>query len=537
MDDQANTRNDESINESENSPLRNISADQQAFSFTQLKSEDVNSLHSKEDSILSDNEISEVKAFKNFFFRFFITSFLMQFQRFLQPFVIYCILITLPSGQETNDNVKAFNLAQKYTNFFTLSILILVTNSFDLDATINYSRRKYRKFGFQIHAALLTAFFYLIVLLLLSMIFSRIFVENKLTTDRSKSLFYAYFYFNHLNFFFEIIFILYARTLNLAVKGNVVIIVIAIGSVIHGVMSYLLIYTANLAIYGGIISNLVVNFFGALSIVLYAGYSNSLPGSIFFFKKESFDFKQIRSYISTTIIFLPLSFSWIGVSFFSDSIATLISNDTYRINVVFNKFGEFMFTLAEGNATTLVVLTRYYMGKGVSISVLKQIVIYSLLLMLILLGIGTLIDIISVNWLSYILNYDVSNPEETSFSIFGNNQFYTNKVLQSKTSSYIIYFLIYTWAASINRMLYSWFRAIDMFFIGLINPLLLGFFYKLLFSILLGRIFDLRIVGIFVSYIIFDLIGLIISFLQYSLRSWSKQILQYYLKEEIHDDK
>ena len=491
------------------------------------KSHDVNSIHSKEQSMDSNDNITDSSAFTNFYFRFFLTAFLVQFLRFIMMFIPMCFL--RPStNQDEHDNQIAYFHAQRYTYFFNFSFCNVLLFVFDIRATLNYSMRKYRKFGFQIHYTMILVLSVQLVLFVLHIFVSQVYLKFFKLSDDVISLFYTYYYLIQISFIFEFVFLLYARVLNLAIKGRPVIITTLSVIVYFIVLSYLLMIVANIGIKGYLISRITASVFSCVPVVLYTVFSNALPGSIFFFKKESFNLKEIYENFKLYIMFLPIILAWNGAMFFSQDIAKWSSPQDFRVNEVYIKLTDFMFSLIEGNCISIVVLTTYYLGKHTSINLLKQILQYSFILLLILLGIGTIIVIIFEDWLTYLMNIDVSGSQKFNFSLFHSDQSYYQRDLKEKTSKLSIYFFIFIYISSANRLLYSWMRAVNMMFVGLVNPLLSSFIYKILLAILLSKVYELGEMGLLNAYLICDLISLIINIIQYSFGKWNIAVFNLY---------
>lgn len=517
----SNNNNSENNNNLDNISLNNSIS----YSIQNINDDDENA-----DGIIGNNN------FIMFYVKYFMSTFLIFFYHFMTHLFNLIFMQYTPKTDDFQYQNDAYNLSYSYCLFFFFSFSYLPIYVLEIKGTLAYSTKKYRKFGYLIHYTLLSSIAICIVLYVINIFVCGVFLNFFLPMSQETiDYFYLYVFVIVFSYLFDLIFIIYSRLLNITDHYMIVSIIVLINLGGYCLLSYILIVTCELGIKGIIIAKTIFSFLSFLLILLYILFSYKFPSIVFFFKRESFNIYNIWDYLVLTFFNIPLILSFNGILFFSIYISLWFSQIYYYVNTIFNLYSYFIFCFTEANSVTLVVVTTYFIGKGVSKSILKQILGYSMLFLGAVIIISIILNVIIESWIINLVNSNVKRGSNiNTISILHNNNFYIKMEISDKVWSDNVYFFLMVVFFSFNRLFYSWYRSIGMMFVGMMNPLILGFVYKLGFIVLFGKIFSIFEEGLLIGIIVADILGIIISIIQYLYEGWVKLYYNYSMKTSIN---
>ena len=509
-----------------------------------INTQDTHSFHDlskiSHTSLDSESDITDNKSFIDYYLKFYSSTFIILFYQFITHIFNLVYFEKLEESSNNKASVKfqisGYNLAFNYSFFFVFSFTLTTLYVFDLEATMLYSKKKYKELGYMIHYILILSIILLIIFYVLHIFVCGVFL-NLLPHLPQEIInnFYYYYFLIIVSYLFDIFFFVYSRLLSIVNKGVIVIFIVLGGILIYGLLGYFLIFLAKLGILGVLLTKIITSFLIFTMTILYVIFSYFLPNSIFFIKKESVNWGKIIELLIRYFSFIPINLSFYGFWFFSIFIASWLSDISFIVNKVFYIIMLFCYVSIEANNIALVVTSTFFIGKGASKTVVKQILGYSLIFLFFLIVGNVIIVIISEKGFISLITYDIeSKLENKNGIILNDNSDLLTTNIENKIKGNNIYFVLLLVFFSFNRIFYSWFRAVDMIFISNMNPLMLGFLYKIMLAILFGKLFSIYEEGIFIGSIVSDTFGLSINILQYFYMGWVNSLFKYYSKNSVN---
>jgi len=274
-------------------------------------------------------------------------------------------------GKERKDIIDGIGISHLYINCCVLSFAVGIVTGFETLGSNAYGVKKYYLLGLYFHRAQIIGYTLVTTLLLINY-----FIADKviaLTGVDENVMQYVRTYIKIAIFFvfFDIQFNANFRYLNIAGKSYVNLILLLGTLLLHPVWCYLFIIYFDFGIQGAAFSLLLSQFINAFLGYIYILWVKPIPGSIFFFRKESFKgwYEYLR--ISIPSAFLTCA-EWWAFEILS-IIAIWIGKLDYTVHILINSLYSLLVPLSIGfgMATTILI------GKNISKGNLKLVKKYA----------------------------------------------------------------------------------------------------------------------------------------------------------------